>query len=57
MDLDGADEVERGTLHLSKGGGGNLLREKLVANARATLDVHRGATVRTARLIADLQRN
>jgi len=33
------------------------LREKLVANARATLDVHRGATVRTARLIADLQRN
>jgi ribose 5-phosphate isomerase A len=31
MDLDGADEVELGTLNLSKGGGGNLLREKLVA--------------------------
>ena len=33
------------------------LREKLVANARATLEVHHGATARTARLIADLQRN
>jgi ribose 5-phosphate isomerase A len=33
MDLDGADEVELGTLNLSKGGGGNLLREKLVAIA------------------------
>lgn len=33
------------------------LREKLVANARSTLDPHRGATARTARLIADLQRN
>jgi ribose 5-phosphate isomerase A len=37
MDLDGADEVELGTLHLSKGGGGNLLREKLVAIASAQL--------------------
>src|SRR3954454_18377162 len=35
MDLDGADEVELGTLNLSKGGGGNLLREKLVAIASA----------------------
>lgn len=29
--LDGADEIEIGSLHLIKGGGGNLLREKLVA--------------------------
>ena len=29
--VDGADEVETGTLNLIKGGGGNLLREKLVA--------------------------
>ncbi|MCX6607018.1 MAG: ribose-5-phosphate isomerase RpiA [Acidobacteria bacterium] len=29
--LDGADEIEIGPLHLIKGGGGNLLREKLVA--------------------------
>lgn len=29
--IDGADEVEIGTLHLIKGGGGNLLREKIVA--------------------------
>jgi ribose 5-phosphate isomerase A len=33
--LDGADEVELGTLDLTKGGGGNLLREKLVAIASA----------------------
>jgi ribose 5-phosphate isomerase A len=31
--IDGADEVERGTLHLVKGGGGALLREKIVAAA------------------------
>jgi ribose 5-phosphate isomerase A len=37
MDLDGADEVQQDTLHLSKGGGGNLLREKLVAIASAQL--------------------
>lgn len=29
--IDGADEIEIGSLHLIKGGGGNLLREKLVA--------------------------
>lgn len=29
--IDGADEVELGTLHLIKGGGGNQLREKIVA--------------------------
>jgi len=31
--IDGADEVETGTLSLIKGGGGNLFREKLVAIA------------------------
>src|SRR6185437_15981012 len=31
--IDGADEVERGTLHLIKGLGGALLREKIVAAA------------------------
>jgi len=31
--IDGADEVEMGTLNLIKGGGGNQLREKIVANA------------------------
>lgn len=31
--IDGADEVETGTLDLIKGGGGNQLREKIVANA------------------------
>ena len=31
--IDGADEIERGTLNLVKGGGGNLVREKLIARA------------------------
>lgn len=31
--IDGADEVESGTLSLIKGGGGNQLREKIVASA------------------------
>jgi len=31
--IDGADEVELGTRNLIKGGGGNLLREKIVASA------------------------
>ncbi len=31
LTIDGADEVELGTLYLIKGGGGNLLREKIVA--------------------------
>jgi ribose 5-phosphate isomerase A len=35
--IDGADEVELGTLHLIKGGGGNQLREKIVATASARL--------------------
>jgi ribose 5-phosphate isomerase A len=33
--IDGADEVEQGTLHLIKGRGGALLREKIVAQASA----------------------
>jgi ribose 5-phosphate isomerase A len=33
LTIDGADEVERGTLHLIKGLGGALLREKVVASA------------------------
>ncbi len=35
--IDGADEVETGTLNLIKGGGGNLLREKIVAASSARL--------------------
>lgn len=35
--IDGADQVERGTLHLIKGRGGALLREKIVAAASARL--------------------
>jgi ribose 5-phosphate isomerase A len=31
--LDGADEIERGSLRLLKGGGGALLREKIVAES------------------------
>jgi ribose 5-phosphate isomerase A len=33
LDIDGADEVERGTLRLIKGLGGALLREKIVAES------------------------
>jgi ribose 5-phosphate isomerase A len=35
--IDGADEVEPGTLSLIKGGGGNQLREKIVATASLRL--------------------
>jgi ribose 5-phosphate isomerase A len=35
--IDGADQVESRTLNLIKGGGGNLLREKIVATASARL--------------------
>jgi len=35
--IDGADEVEHGTLNLIKGGGGNQLREKIVATASSRL--------------------
>jgi ribose 5-phosphate isomerase A len=37
--IDGADEVEAGTLNLIKGGGGNLLREKIVAVASSRMIV------------------
>jgi ribose 5-phosphate isomerase A len=37
LTIDGADEVELGTLNLIKGGGGNLLREKIVAVASARM--------------------
>jgi ribose 5-phosphate isomerase A len=42
MTIDGADEVEEGTLNLVKGLGGALLREKIVANAskRLVIIVH-----------------
>lgn len=35
--IDGADEIETATLNLSKGGGGNLLREKIVAFASSRM--------------------
>jgi len=35
IDIDGADEVQRESLHLIKGRGGALLREKIVAQASA----------------------
>jgi ribose 5-phosphate isomerase A len=37
LTIDGADEVEEGTLHLIKGHGGALLREKIVAMASSKL--------------------
>ena len=37
MTIDGADEVEQGSLDLIKGLGGALLREKLVASATKAL--------------------
>jgi ribose 5-phosphate isomerase A len=37
LTIDGADEVERGDLNLIKGGGGALLREKIVASASKQL--------------------
>jgi len=37
LTIDGADEVELGTLNLIKGRGGALLREKIVASASAQL--------------------
>jgi ribose 5-phosphate isomerase A len=39
LTIDGADQVERGTLDLIKGRGGALLREKIVAAASARLIV------------------
>jgi len=37
MTIDGADEIQRGTLNLIKGHGGALLREKVVASASRRL--------------------
>lgn len=37
LTIDGADEVQEGTLHLIKGHGGALLREKIVAMASSKL--------------------
>jgi ribose 5-phosphate isomerase A len=39
LTIDGADEVERGTLNLIKGLGGALLREKIVASASRRLAI------------------
>jgi ribose 5-phosphate isomerase A len=48
LTIDGADEVEEGTLHLVKGLGGALLREKIVASAskRLVIVVHGSKLVR-----------
>ena len=37
LTIDGADEIQRGTLHLIKGHGGALLREKVVASSSRKL--------------------
>ena len=39
LTIDGADEVETGSLHLIKGRGGALLREKIVASASRRLAI------------------
>jgi ribose 5-phosphate isomerase A len=39
LTIDGADEVETGTLHLIKGHGGALLREKIVASSSGSFVV------------------
>jgi ribose 5-phosphate isomerase A len=48
--IDGADEVERGTLRLIKGLGGALLREKIVAQAAARFVVVADASKTVGRL-------
>lgn len=50
LTIDGADEVERGTLNLIKGLGGALLREKIVANASRRLAIIVDATKLVDRL-------
>jgi ribose 5-phosphate isomerase A len=50
LTIDGADEVELGTLNLIKGGGGNQLREKIVATASSRLVI----VVDEAKLVARL---
>lgn len=39
LTIDGADEITRGTLHLLKGAGGALLREKIVASSSDRLAI------------------
>jgi ribose 5-phosphate isomerase A len=48
--IDGADEVEEGTLNLIKGRGGALLREKIVASASRKLVI----IVHSAKLVSHL---
>src|SRR4051794_8502447 len=50
LTIDGADEVEVGTLHLVKGLGGALLREKIVACATARLVIVAGGRKGVGRL-------
>ena len=50
LTIDGADEVERGTLNLIKGRGGALLREKIVAAASHRLAIIVDATKLVDRL-------
>jgi ribose 5-phosphate isomerase A len=53
LTIDGADEVEEGTLDLVKGRGGALLREKIVASATDRLVIVADETKVTPRLSAD----
>jgi ribose 5-phosphate isomerase A len=48
--IDGADQIERGTLRLLKGGGGALLREKIVAESAARFVVVADAAKLVGRL-------
>jgi ribose 5-phosphate isomerase A len=50
LTVDGADEVERGTLYLIKGHGGALLREKIVAAASKRLVIVADETKEVDRL-------
>lgn len=52
LTIDGADEVETGTLNLVKGRGGALLREKIVASATARLVIVADETKVVGRLSA-----
>jgi ribose 5-phosphate isomerase A len=50
LTIDGADQIEQGTLNLVKGLGGALLREKIVAEASARMIVIADATKIVAKL-------
>src|ERR1700691_3466988 len=50
LTVDGADEIERGTLYLIKGHGGALLREKIVAAASKRMIVVADETKLSERL-------